>query len=300
METFDVIVIGQGYAGLSAARLANQLGLRTANIESECMGGLVLNMNELDPAPPGDAHSGAEICSAMAMENMDAGVEQIADSVTAVERDGDAGWVVKTTSEAYRSPNLIVASGAKLKKLGVPGEQELFGRGVSECADCDGPMYAGKPTVVVGAGDSAFQEALALCQFADKVTIVMRGEHPAARRDLVERVATEPKIELLPKARVAAILGDAASGVTGVDITIEGQGARTLPCEGVFVFIGLEPNAAFLPAEVARDASGAVVTTDGCRAGASGLWAIGAVRSGFGGLLTDAAADAEAVAAALS
>jgi thioredoxin reductase (NADPH) len=300
MERFDVIVIGQGFAGLMAAKLAIQRGLRTANFESECMGGLIINVNELEPVPQGAEHAGADLASNLAIANMETGVVAVSDAVTAVERNVDGTWMVTTGSDTYNSRHVIVASGARLRALGVPGEAEFFGQGVSKCADCDGPMFKGMETVVVGSGDSAFQEALALSQFASKVTMVMRGKGPRARADLVERAAANSKLVQLTNTQVVAIHGSPGKGVESVSIETAGEGATTMPTGGVFVFIGLEANTAFLPEHLRRDAAGALITSEQCATDLPGLWAIGAVRSGYGGLLTDAAADAERVAAALS
>lgn len=299
MENFDVIVIGQGYAGLTAAKLAAQRGLRTANFECNCMGGLILNINELDPVPEGAEPSGAELASNLAMSNMDQGVVSVSDAVTLVESVDDGLWLVKTESEDYTARHVVVASGARLRKLGVPGEEEYFGQGVSECADCDGPLFTDMEVVVVGGGDSAFQEALKMAEFAGKVTLIMRAAAPRARADLIERATANPKITQLINTQVTAILGTEGKGVEGVRIATSGKGESTLACAGVFVFIGLEPNTAFLPEGLPKDASGALLTTDGATS-LDGLWAIGAVRSGYGGMLVDAAADAQRVAAALS
>jgi thioredoxin reductase (NADPH) len=300
MDKFDVIVIGQGFAGLTAARLAIQRGLRTANFEAALFGGLIINLNELDPVPEGAEHSGAELASNLAMSNMDKGVVTVSEAAATVERGADGSWLVKTDSDAYAARHVVVASGARLRKLGVPGEAEFFGQGVSECADCDGPMFNGMETVVVGGGDSAFQEAIALSQFASKVTMVMRGAAPRARAELIEHAAANPKLVRLINTRIVAINGVPGKGVESVSIASAGQGEKTLATSGVFAFIGLEPNTGFLSAEVQRDAAGALITSEQCATALPGLWAIGAVRSGYGGLLTDAAADAERAIAALS
>ena len=300
MQSFDVIVVGQGYAGLTAAGLAMQRGLRTANFEAQLFGGLIIKMNELDPVPAGAEHSGAELASNLAMSNMDGGVESLSEAVIGMERADDGTWTVRTDSGSYTARNVVIASGARLRKLGIPGETEFFGQGVSECADCDGPMFSNMETVIVGGGDSAFQEALALSQFASKVTMVMRGDSPRARADLVEQAAANPKVTRLTRTRLVAIEGAPGKGVEAVRIETDGQGETTLATSGVFVFIGLEPNTAFLPDGLARDEAGALITSDQCATALPGLWAIGAVRSGYGGMLTDAASDAELVIAALS
>lgn len=298
MQEFDVIVIGQGYAGLVAAKLASERGLKTASVEGMYAGGLVMNINHLDPAPEGVEPVGAEVISTVAMANMDAGIAQVMAPVSAL-RQGGAGWIVETGEGPLTASDVIVASGARYRKLGVPGEAELFGRGVSECADCDGPMFGGMDTVIVGGGDSAYQEAVALAQFADKVTILMRGDGPRARPDLVEQVEADNKIEVRTGVRVTEVLGD-DTGVTGVRLERTDGGTEELPCGGVFVFIGLEPVTDFLPGEVDRGGDGGVVTDAKGATGQPGLWALGAVREGFGGRLTDADTDAALLVSALA
>lgn len=300
METFDVIVIGQGYAGLTAARLASERGLRTANFEAQLFGGLIINLNELDPVPEGAEHSGAELASNLAMSNMDKGVETISESVTGIARAAHGTWIVTTDSGSHAARHVVIASGARLRKLGIPGEAEYFGQGVSECADCDGPMFDGMETVVVGGGDSAFQEALALSQYASKVTVIMRGDGPRARAALVEQAAANPRLVQLTKTQLVAIDGIAGKGVESVRIRTQGKAEETLPASGVFIFVGLVPNSEFLPADLPRDAAGAVVTNADCAAAVPGLWAIGAVRSGYGGLLSDAHLDAQRAIAAMA
>jgi thioredoxin reductase (NADPH) len=263
-------------------------------------GGLIININELDPVPQGAEPAGADLASNLAMSNMDQGVITVSDPVTAVEPAGSGKWLVRTGSESYAARHVIVASGARLRKLGVPGEEEFFGQGVSECADCDGPMFQGMETVIVGGGDSAFQEAIALAHFATKVTILMRAAAPRARAELQELVAANPKLSIRPNTRVLAVLGTPGKGVEAVRIATAGRGEETLPCGGVFVFVGLEPNTAFLPESLNRDAAGALITSDQCATSLPGLWAIGAVRSAYGGMLVDAAADAQRAIAALS
>lgn len=299
-ERYDALVIGQGYAGLTAAKLARERGLKVANFEAECMGGLIINMNELDPLPEGVPHAGFEIASTFSMSNLEAGVVPVSDRVTSVERGEEGEWVVRTEGETYAAPNVIVASGARLRKLGVAGEEEYFGQGVSECADCDGPMFKGMETVVVGSGDSAFQEALALSEYATRVTVLMRGTGSHARAYWQDRVAADPKIVLRPHTQVLEVNGETGKGVTGVRIVTEGEGESNLACSGVFVFIGVDPNTAFLPDDLELDERGAVIASERGETNLAGLWAVGAVRSGNGGLLTDASADAEAAIGAMT
>ena len=299
MEQYDVIVIGQGYAGLTAAKLAAQRGFRVLNIEQNCMGGLIMNINELDPAPEGAEHVGADVASGLAMANMDSGIEMPTESVTSIAPEGEAWRVRFESGSSHTARHVIVASGAKLRKLGIPGEEEFFGQGVSECADCDGPMFRGMETVVVGGGDSALQEAAALAEHASKVTMIMRGSGPRARQSFRDRVAGNPKITQLFQTEVTAIAGTPGKGVERVQLRSADGKISSLQTGGVFIFIGLEPNTSFVPAEIERDETGALKAGTDCSTGAKGLWVIGAARSGFGGLLTDAHEDATRTVAAL-
>lgn len=297
MQRYDVIVIGQGYAGLKTALLSAQRGLSTAVAEKMFPGGLIMSINHLDPAPEGEEPSGAGLSADLSMAVMDVGVESLDGEVVALAQDGE-GWLVETDAGRYAAANVVIASGARLKRLDVPGVEEFAGLGVSECADCDGPLYHGKAAVIVGGGDSAFQEAVALTSYCNQVTIVMRGAEPRARADLVAAVAAHSAITVLPSTEVTEIVGD-ASGVAGVRLSGEGAPADSIDCAVIFMFVGLAPDVAYLPEAVARDDDGAVIGDADGRTGLPGLWVVGAARSGFGGLLIDAAVDAQRLAAAL-
>ncbi|MBX3661729.1 MAG: FAD-dependent oxidoreductase [Burkholderiales bacterium] len=298
-NSFDVIIIGEGVAGLTAAGLLAQKGLSTASFEQQLFGGLVLNVNELDPAPAGGEAGGAAFASEMTGANADAGVTSIPEEVTALAA-ADGGFTVTTAANRYHARQVIVASGAKLKTLGVPGEVEFEGRGVSKCADCDGPMFQNETVAVVGGGDSALQEANVLTHYCGKVLLIHRGSAFRAQPRFVEQVKANPKIEVRFGSSVEAILG----GQVVEKIRIKtAAGSEELAVAGVFAYIGLEPNAAFVPDSVKRDATGRLLTADTLETALPGLWAVGAVRSGCGGSLDDAMADArraaEAVAARL-
>ena len=296
-DQFDVIVIGEGISGLTAAGVAANEGLSTASIEGEMFGGLVININELDPAPDVRAISGADFASELAMANQERGVQSINDNVTALRRVA-TGFEIMAADSTYRARHAIVASGAKHKLLGVPGESEFNGRGVSRCADCDGPLFRGSTVVVVGGGDSAMQEAAILARFCDRVYVVHRGATFRARQQAVEQVSANPKIEILLETVVDRIEG--ANGVERVHVrAASGGSSRSIDCAGVFPFVGLVPNVSFLPAEMSRDAAGSVMTSDSFETAIPGLWAVGAVRHGYGGTLDHATAEARSAAAAV-
>lgn len=298
-NSFDVIIIGEGVAGLTAAGLLAQKGLSTASFEQQLFGGLIINVNELDPAPAGGEAGGAAFASEMTGANADAGVTSIPEEVTALAA-ADGGFTVTTAANRYHARQVIVASGAKLKTLGVPGEAEFEGRGVSKCADCDGPMFQNETVAVIGGGDSALQEANVLTHYCGKVLLLHRGSAFRAQPRFVEQVKANPKIEVRFGSTVEAILG----GQMVEKIRIKtAAGSEELAVAGVFAYIGLEPNAAFVPDTVKRDATGRLLAEDTLETALPGLWAVGAVRSGCGGSLEDAMADArraaEAVAARL-
>ena len=292
---FDVIVIGAGITGLTAAKCAAQSGLATANIEALLFGGLVININELDGEPHG---SGTELASNLMMEVSDLGVANIAETVTALAREGDL-LSVATDAGQHRARAVIIASGAQLRRLGIPGEAQFEHRGVSQCADCDGPMYKDEDVVVVGGGDSALQEALVLANFCKRVHVVHRGTQFRARRHLVDAVAARNNIQPLWNTVAEEVLG--TERVTRVRVRNVLDGATTeIPCTGLFAYIGLEPRCEFAPPEIQRDANGGLMTDASLQTAMIGVYAAGAVRAGYGGLLTHAIAEGDAAALALT
>ena len=291
-SAFDVIIIGEGIAGLTAAGALAKKGLSAATFEQQIFGGLVLNVNELDPAPPGGEAGGAAFASELTGANAEAGVTSIQEPVTVLAAI-DGAYVVTTESGSYRARQIIIASGAKLKTLNVPGESEFEGRGVSKCADCDGPMFQNETVAVIGGGDSALQEANVLTHYCGKVLLLHRGTAFRAQQRLIDQVNANDKIEKRFGTTVEAILGGQMVEKVRVNTT---AGSEEIAVTGVFAYIGLEPNAAFVPDSIKRDDQGRLVTSDTLETALPGVWAIGAVRSGCGGSLDDAIAEANRAA----
>ena len=284
MATYDLIVIGEGIAGLTCANEAARAGLKVATFESNLFGGLVININELEGYPEGRQTSGAEFASELMEANAGLNVASVQEAVTAIAPSG-GGFDVKTAGATHQARQVVVASGARMKKLGVPGEAEFEGRGVSQCADCDGPMFQDEEVAVVGGGDSALQEALVLARYCGKVHLLHRGERFRAQPHFVEQGVRDrrrsPSCGKPPWTRSSAARWSRkyASAARRTAQTQE------LPCAGVFACIGLEPNSEYLSPEVRRDERGFVVTGDALETSVPGIWAIGAVRSGYSGLL---------------
>ena len=297
-RTYDVLVIGEGISGLSAAHALAQAGLTTATLEAQLFGGLVLNVNELEPsADPARTVSGAEMASELMQANADLGVTSIQEAVTAI-KNGGATAQVTTAAATYQARQVVLAAGARLKKLGVPGESEFEGRGVSQCADCDGPMYQNEDVVVVGGGDSALQEALVLAKYCRNVRIVHRGSGFRAQAHFIDQVTANPRISTLWNAGVTAISG--SKMVERVQVAHVDGRREEIPCAGVFAYVGLAANGEFLPREIERDGAGFVVTRETLETALPGVWAVGALRSGYSGLIADAVAEAKRAAHAIA
>ncbi len=292
--SFDIAVIGGGIAGLTAAHHAALAGVSVAHfVENGLPGGLVMNVGALDGWPAAGPLGGAELASGLLGRNEELGVTLVPSRVDSVE--GGVSRTLSGPDGKWRARQVIVATGAALRMLDVPGANRLAGRGVSQCAWCDGGLYRDAEVVVAGGGDSALSEAIHLGQFARVVTIVTRGEAFRARRSYVSRIADDERFRLRWASEIVEVLG--SDGVEGVRLRDREAGnAEVIACSGLFVFVGLVPNAGLLGREVARDAGGFVVTDATFETAAPGVFAVGAVRAGYGGRLTQAVAEATTAA----
>lgn len=297
-DIWDVVVIGGGIGGLSAAWYSARRGLPTALLEAGGMlGGQVATVNTLDDWPSVGEVSGVALASSMA-EKLDHNAVEISHEPVTGITSSDGLLLVTTDKRTLRTRRVIAASGARLRALDVPGADALTGKGVSQCAHCDGYFFKGRDVVVVGGGDSALQEALVLAPLCRSVTIVARSRL-RAKQFYVERAASAANVKFVWDSEVDAVLGDGT--VSGVRLRKLKRGEKSeIACSGVFPFIGVEPNTAYLPAAIRRDDSGRVMTDERMRTADPAIFAIGAVRSGFSGELTGAAGEAAIAAATIA
>ena len=297
MQNFDLIIIGAGVAGLTAATFAARHGLKVAVIERMGAGGQIVNAESIENFPgfpPGIA--GHELGTLLHEQAEAAGAEVRLDTIAAVELAG-AHRIVRGTAESLRARALIVAAGSAPRLLGIPGEAQFRGKGVSHCASCDGPLYAGRDVCVIGGGDSALDEALVLARHAARVTVFHRDASLGAQQALVDKAAAMSKIELGLQTSVEEILG--ADAVSGVRLRAAGTGAsRVQNVRGVFIHVGLEPNTAFLHGMLALDATGHIETDIMMRTSVEGVFAAGDIRKDSVAQLVAAAGDGATAAIA--
>jgi thioredoxin reductase (NADPH) len=273
MREADLIVLGAGAAGLTAAAFAARRGVSVLVIDRLGAGGQVLNAVAIENAPGiVEPIAGIEFGPRLYEQAEAAGAEITLDTVEAIEADG-VGHLVRCADDTYRAPTLIIALGSTARPLAVPGEDEFSGKGVSHCASCDGPLNRGRAVVVVGGGDAAFDEALVLSEFASKVTILARGAAPRAQKSLQDRVIAKSNIEVVCGAEVAAIIGSASVEA------IETRDGGRISAEAVFVYIGLAPNTALLGDFVRLADDGRIEIDLMMRTSRPGVFAAGDIRA---------------------
>ncbi len=277
---YDVIIIGGGPAGLTAGLYTSRAGLRTLLVERLMPGGLAAttDMVENYPGFP-EGIAGAELMQRFEEQAVRFGLEVRMGEVQAISvRGGDR--VVSVGDEELAAGALIIASGSSPRKLGVPGEDAFRGRGVSYCATCDGPLYRDAVLAMVGGGDSAVKEGIFLTKFARKVYLIHRRDQLRASGVTRDRALSNEKIEFVWDSVVEEIVGDRM--VSGVRVrNVKTREQSTLPVDGVFIFVGTEPNTGFVKGILKLDEKGTLVTNRDTQTLVPGIFAAGDVQEAF-------------------
>jgi thioredoxin reductase (NADPH) len=294
---YDLIVVGSGPAGLTAALYAAREGLETLVVERGGVGGQAAITEVLDNFPGfPEGVSGAEFAERLRAQAERFGVELLtSQEVTGLRADGRFKCVTTGDGEDYRAGAVLLAVGSTYRRLGIPGEEDFIGAGVHFCATCDGPFYRGKDVIVVGGGNSAGEESIFLARFADKVTIVTRDVGLTASKVVQQKVEENDKIEVLSRTTPAEFRGD--SRLRSVVLRdVASDETREIDPDGVFVFIGLTPNTQLVADLVELDEFGFIKTDIGLQTSVPGIFAAGDARTGSTKQAASAAGEGAAVA----
>ena len=278
-ERYDVIIVGGGPAALAAGVYAGRADLKTVIFERMMVGGQVATTWGVENYPGfPEMIGGMELSQAMEKQAKRFGAEVRSEEVTRIEVDSDGVMKNVTTNKgAYSAPTVIIACGADPRKLGVPGEEELRGRGVSYCGTCDGPLFRDKSVVVIGGGDAAITEGIFIAKFASKVTVIHRRDELRAEKINRDEAFENPKIAFEFDSVVDRIVGD--EKVTGVEVrNVKTDEKKLMKCDGVFVFVGHQPNTGFLDNLFGETAGKQLETDCDMMTSVSGVYAIGDVR----------------------
>jgi thioredoxin reductase (NADPH) len=297
---YDVIIVGAGPAGLCAAMYAGRGMLNAVTIERGAPGGELLNTDLIEDYIGFETIKGWELAQKMAEHAKKFGANLVTDTVERIHRGADGWFSVETArGDTYRSQAVILTAGGTPVKLGVPGEREYAGKGVSYCAVCDGAFFKGEDLAVVGGGDAAVEEADYLTRYANKVTLVHRRDEFRASPIIQERAFANPKIEVIRNAVVPEIVGN-DKGVTHAVLEDNTTGRRSkLDVGGVFIFVGFKPNTQLVDGHVDHDAGGYLITDNRMMTSMAGLFAAGDVRSQLTRQITTAVGDATTAAIAV-
>ena len=285
----DTIIIGSGPAGLTAAIYAQRAQLRAVVVEKEYGGtGQIAQSDRVDNYPGLPGENGYDLGEKFRSHAQALGASFLEAEVTGLRRDADGWTVLLARSDPLCGKTVVYAAGASHRTLGIPGEAELTGSGVSYCAVCDGACYADRTVAVVGGGDTALSEALFLSRIAKTVYLVHRRDQFRGNASLQAQVRETANIKPVLEAQPVEVLGDGM--VTGLAVRQDGI-VKTLPADGIFVAAGLTPNTALLNGIAALDGKGYVLAGEDGRTSAAGLFAAGDVRAKPLGQVVTAASD---------
>ena len=290
-ETYEVIIVGGGPAGLTAGIYCKRAALKTVLLEKGLLGGQIAISKEVDNYPGLEGITGFDLAEKLVHQASSFGLRVIPQEVASINCGTELHSVRLASGKLLHTVALIVAVGGTLRKLGIPGEAEYLGAGVSYCATCDGFFFRDKPVVVVGGGDTAVEEAVYLSRLAKKVYLVHRSNALRASNILQSRLRSEPGIEVIWNTIITEIKGDGKT-VEAVSYENTETGKRgELQADGVFILIGYSPNNQLVPTEVEINEQGFVITDDKCETSVPGVFAVGDLRRKFANQIVIAASD---------
>ena len=295
-QQYDVIIVGAGPAGLAAGLYAGRMELKALALEMKAPGGELLNTLDIEDYPGFEHITGQELSDKMESHARKFGLEIEYDQVKEIWKDGDDVVVSTELDKEYRVPAVIVTAGGAPKKLGVPGEEEYAGRGVSYCAICDGAFFKEKEVAVVGGGDSAVEEGTFLTRYASKVHVIHRRDEFRAQPVAVAAARKDPKVEFIMDTVVEEIEGSGPPDDGGAVKTLKLKNvktgeASTLDVSAVFPFVGFLPNSNIFRDHVDHDDAGYLITDTNMATNIPGIFAAGDVRHQLTKQITTAVGD---------
>lgn len=292
---YDIIIIGGGPAGLTAATYACRAGKTVLVIEKAAFGGQITWSPKVENFPTIISISGTELGDRLLEQAMEQGAEVELEEVTAVETDGDVKCVCCDSGAEYEAKAIIIATGAKPRMLGLEREEELVGSGVGFCAVCDGAFYKGRDVAVNGGGNSALQDAMLLSETCRRVYLIHRRSSFRGEEKLVEALRRRENVEFILESTVEELLGD--TELRGIAVRHPG-GRREIELDGLFVAVGHEPDNKIFAELMELDAAGYAVSGEDCRTKTPGVFVAGDCRRKAVRQLTTAVADGSAAALA--
>ena len=293
---YDIIIVGGGPAGLTAALYALRAGKTALIIEKNAFGGQITWSPKVENFPTIESISGTELADRLMEQTMNQGAEMELDEVTAIELDGDVKRVKTEFGGEFEAKTVIIATGARPRMLGIEREAELVGSGVCFCAVCDGAFYKGCPVAVNGGGNSALQDAMLLSDTCSRVYLVHRRDSFRGEAKLVEALREKENVEFVLNSSITALHGE--TELTGITVTDKMGNERKIAVDGLFVAIGHAPDNGIFAELIDLDAGGYADSGEDCMTKTSGVFVAGDCRKKSVRQLTTAAADGSAAALA--
>ena len=289
-KQYDVVIIGAGPAGMTAALYASRANLSVVMLDRGIYGGQMNNTADIENFPGFKSVLGPDLSKDMYESSTQFGAEYAYGSVESIRDDGATKLVKTDMGDEFEAKVVIIGTGSEYKKLGVPGEEDFSGRGVSYCAVCDGAFFKGTDVVVVGGGDSAIEEGLYLTQLASKVTVIHRRDQLRAQKIIQDRAFANPKMEFVWNSNVTEVVGEGK--VTGVKVNNNQTDEDSfIEAAGVFIYVGVKPMTAAFADLGILDEQGWIPTDDHMHTKVPGILAVGDVRNKYLRQITTAVGD---------